>query len=84
MEFYPTLISISEPDLVERQRLEQRAEQWMSEGIALLSEGAAALSEATQRDNVRAMQQAGATIGRGLSQLKNGLAARRASRDVWE
>ncbi|MEE8551603.1 MAG: hypothetical protein V3T08_10160, partial [Gemmatimonadota bacterium] len=77
-EFYPTLIRISEPDPVERKRLERRAEQWMSEGIALLSEGAAALSESTQRDDVRAMEQAGATIGQGLSQLKNGLAARRA------
>ena len=77
-EFFPTLIRISEPDPVERKRLEQRAEQWMSEGISLLSEGAAALSESTQRDDVRAMEQAGATIGQGLSQLKNGLAARRA------
>jgi hypothetical protein len=57
---------------------ERRAEQWVSEGIALLAEGAAALSESTQRDDVRAMEQAGATIGQGLSQLKNGLAARRA------
>ena len=77
-EFYPTLISISEPDLVERERLKQRAEQWMSEGISLLSEGAAALTESTQRNDARAMQQAGATIGQGLSQLKSGLAARRA------
>ncbi len=50
----------------------------MSEGIALLAEGAAALSESTQRDDVRAMEQAGAKIGQGLSQLENGLAARRA------
>jgi ferredoxin-NADP reductase len=50
----------------------------MSEGISLLSEGAAALSEATQRDDARAMEQAGTTIGQGLSQLKNALAARRA------
>ncbi len=77
-EFYPTLISISEPDLVERARLVQRAEQWLSEGISLLSEEAAALSDSTQRDDVRAMEQAGATIGQALSQLKNGLAARRA------
>jgi len=77
-EFYPTLINISEPDPVERERLERRAEQWVSEGISLLSEGAAALSEATQRNDVRTMEQAGATIGQGLSQLKNGLAARRA------
>ena len=42
-EFYPTLINISELDPVERERLEQRAKQWMSEGISLLSEGAAAL-----------------------------------------
>ncbi len=77
-EFYPTLMNVSEPDPVERERLERRAEQWASEGIALLSEGAAALAEATQRDDVRAMEQAGATIGQGLSQLKNGLAARRA------
>ncbi len=77
-EFFPTLIRISEPDPLERKRLEQRAEQWMSEGISLLSEGAAALSESTQRDDVRAMEQAGATIGQGLSHLKNGLAARRA------
>ncbi len=49
----------------------------MSEGISLLSEGAAALSEATQRDDVRAMEQAGATIGQGLSRLESGLAARR-------
>ncbi len=77
-EFYPTLIRISEPDPVERERLEQRAEQWMSEGISLLSEGEAALSESTQRDDVRAMEQAGATIGQGLSRLESGLAARRA------
>ena len=77
-EFYPTLINISEPDPVERKRLERRAEQWTSEGIALLSEGAVALSESTQRDDVRAMEQASATIRQGLSQLKNGLSARRA------
>ncbi len=77
-EFFPTLLRISEPDPVERERLEQRAEQWMSEGISLLSEGAAALSESTQRDDVRAMEQAGVTIRQGLSQLSSGLAARRA------
>ncbi len=77
-EFYPSLIRISEPDPAERKRLERRAEQWRSEGIALLAEGAAALSESTQQDDVRAMEQAGATIGQGLSQLKSGLAARRA------
>jgi hypothetical protein len=43
-EFYPTLIRISEPDPAERKRLEERAEQWMSEGMSLLSEGATALS----------------------------------------
>ena len=68
-EFYPTLINISEPDPVERKRLERRAEQWMSEGIALLSEGAAALSESTQRDDVRAMEQAGATHRSALHPL---------------
>ena len=77
-EFYPTLIRISEPDPVERERLARRAEQWMAEGISLLSEGAAALSESTQRDDARAMEQAGTTISQGLSRLKNGLAARRA------
>jgi len=77
-EFYPTLISISEPDPVERERLERRAERWRSEGILLLSEGAAALSESTQRDDVRGIERAGATISQGLSRLKNGLAARRA------
>ncbi len=77
-EFFPTLIRIPEPDPVEREHLERRARQWMSEGISLLSEGAAALSESSQRDDVRAMEQAGATIGQGLSHLKNGLAARRA------
>ena len=77
-ELFPTLIRISEPDPVERARLERRAEQWMSEGISLVSEGAAALSESTQRDDVRAMEQAGATIRQGLSRLESGLAARRA------
>ncbi len=56
----------------------------MSEGIFLLSEGAAALSESTRRDDVRAMEQAGATIGQGLSRLKNGLAARRALESTCE
>ncbi len=65
-EFFPTLISISEPDPRERERLERRAQQWMSEGISSLSEGAAALSESTQRGDVRAMEQAGATIRQGL------------------
>ncbi len=32
-EFYPTLIRISEPDPAERERLEQRAEQWRSDTI---------------------------------------------------
>ena len=77
-ELFPTLIRMSELDPVERERLEQRAQQWMSEGIASLSEGAAALSESTQRDDVRAMEQAGATIRQGLSRLESGLAARRA------
>ena len=71
-ELFPTLIRISEPDPVERARLERRAEQWMSEGISLVSEGAAALSESTQRDDVRAMEQAGATIRQGLSRLESG------------
>ncbi len=77
-EFFPTLIRIPEPDPVERERLEQRAEQWMSEGFSLLSEGTAALSESMQRDDLRAMEVAGATIDQGLSQLKSGLSARRA------
>jgi len=77
-EFYPTLIRISESNPVERERLERRAEQWISEGISLLSDGAAALSESTQREDVPAMEQAGATIVRGLSRLESGFAARRA------
>ena len=76
-EFYPTLIRISEPNPVERERLVQRAEQWRSEGISLLSEGGTALSESTRQDDVSAMEQAGATISQGLSRLKSGLAARR-------
>jgi hypothetical protein len=68
-EFYPTMIHISELDPVERERLAQRAGQWVSDGIALLSEGAAALSEATQRNDARAMEQAGTTIGQGLSHM---------------
>ena len=77
-EFYPTLINVSEPNLEERERLIQRAEQWMFTGTSLISEGAAALSEAIERNDVRAMEQADATIGKGLAQRKNGLAARRA------
>ena len=75
-EFYPTLNRISEPDPAERERLEQRAERWRSEGISLLSEGAAALSASIQRDDVRATEQAGATIRQGLSKFKHGRAAR--------
>ena len=59
-EFYPTLIRIPEPDPVERKRLERRAEQWISEGRALLSDGADALSESTRRDDVPGIEQAGA------------------------
>ena len=47
-ELFPTLIRISDPDPVERARLERRAEQWMSEGISLVSEGAAALSDSAR------------------------------------
>ena len=77
-ELFPTLIRISDPDPVERARLERRAEQWMSEGISLVSEGAAALSDSARRHDVRAMEQAGATIGQGLSRLESGLSVRRA------
>ena len=76
-ELFPTLIRISDPDPVERARLERRAEQWMSEGISLVSEGAAALSDSARRHDVRAMEQAGATIGQGLSRLESGLSVRR-------
>jgi ferredoxin-NADP reductase len=75
-EFYPTLIRIPEPDPAERKRLERRAEQWISEGRALLSDGADALSESTRRDDVAGIEQAGAVIARGLSRLRSGLAAR--------
>ena len=77
-EFYPTLIRMPEPDPVERERLKRRAEQWVSEGISLLSDGAAALSESTQRDDMPSTEQAGALIAQGLARLKSGLAARRA------
>jgi ferredoxin-NADP reductase len=75
-EFYPTLIRTPEPDPVERKRLERRAEQWISEGRSLLSDGADALSESTRRDDVPGIEQAGAVIAQGLSRLKSGLAAR--------
>ena len=77
-EFYPTLIRISDPNPVERKRLERRAEQWISGGRSMLSDGTAALSEATERDDFPAVEQAGALIVQGLSRLKSGLAARRA------
>ena len=75
-EFYPTLIRTPEPDPVERKRLERRAEQWISEGRSLLSDGADALSESTRRDDVPGIEQAGAVIAQGLLRLKSGLAAR--------
>ncbi len=77
-EFYPSLIRIAEPDPVERKRLERRAEQWISGGRSLVSDGAASLFEFTQRDDFPAMEQAGAVIAQGLSRIESGLAARRA------
>jgi hypothetical protein len=64
------MIRISEPDRSERERLKQRAEQWIAEGVSLLSEGSVALSQSIRQEDAEAMELAGATISQGLSQLK--------------
>ncbi len=75
---YPTMINSSEPTPKEKERMEQEAKLWVSEGIAMLTEGAAALTEATQETDVTAMRLASTQIGEGLSRLKSGISTSQA------
>lgn len=71
---YPTMINSSDPTPAERERMEQEAKLWVAEGIAILTEGAAALTEATQQTDVTTMRLASTQIGEGLCGCYKGLA----------
>ena len=75
---YPTMINSSEPTLEERARMERETKLWVSEGTAMLIEGAAALTEATQKTDVTAMRLASTQIGEGLSRLESGISTSQA------
>ena len=75
---YPTMINSSQATPAERQRMTQQSKRWTAEGMTALEKGAAELSKATQRADVRAMREAGAKIEEGLSKLESGLSTRQA------
>ena len=75
---YPTMINNSEPTPEERERMEREAKLWVSEGITMLTAGAAALTEAIQQNDVTTMRLASTQIGEGLSRLESGMSTSQA------
>jgi ferredoxin-NADP reductase len=66
------MINSSEPSQEERARMEQQAQRWVTEGKAMLKEGAAALTRATRESDINAMREASELIREGQNILDSG------------
>lgn len=75
---YPTMINSSQATPAERRLMEQQTLRWTEEGMDTLAQGAAALSLATQGDDVSAIREAGAKIKQGIIKFESGLSTRQA------
>jgi len=77
-ELYPTLMSLPELTLEQREQVRSQADERMRSGVALMSEGLDRLGAATENENYAAMQEATAQVREAVAQFESGLAARRA------
>jgi hypothetical protein len=77
-ESYPSLMSLPELTPEKRAEVERQADERMSAGTALMSQGLDRLSEATAKDDYAAMQEATAQLREGLALFESGVAARHA------
>lgn len=75
---YPTLMSMPDLPLEERQAVEQQAHERMKAGATLMSEGFDKLTQAAPTDDFQAMQEAVDLLREGVAQFDSGLAAHRA------
>lgn len=77
-QLYPSLMSLPDLPLEQRDEVKREAHERMKAGVALMSQGLDALSRSAPTDDFAAMQSATATLREGLSQFESGLAAHRA------
>ena len=80
-ELYPSLMGMSEFTSEQRQQVQQQVNDRMREGLTVLSQGLEQLAEASQSDNLPAMQAAAETMRVGLTHLESGAATQRALAD---
>ena len=77
-ELYPTLMSLPELTPEQREQVQLQADDRMSSGVALLSEGLDQLGEAAETEDYSAMQEATDQVREAVARFESGLAARRA------
>ncbi len=77
-ELYPALMQL--PDLSPEQRAEIKrlAQERMEDGLQVLTESRAALTSATENNDLSTMEQAAADMRAGVARYESGLAAMRA------
>lgn len=80
-ELYPALVSLSDLTPEQREQVRSRADELMRSGAAMLGEGLARLSDATERQDYAAMQEAAVEVRKAFTLFETGLAARRALAD---
>ena len=77
-DLYPTLMTLPDLPLEQRDDLKRSAHERMLQGTAVMSDGFASLSNAVNRDDYADMQAAVEQIKEGIGQYDSGLATHRA------
>ncbi len=77
-EFYPSLMQLPDLSPQKRAEIKRLALQRMEDGLQILTESRAAITTATENNDLGGMQQAAADMRAGVAQYESGLAALRA------
>src|SRR6266496_237616 len=77
-QLYPTLMSLPSLSPEQRQHVEQRANEQMRSGTALMTHALDELAQAQAAANYAAMHEATVKLHEGMTQLDSGIAAKRA------
>lgn len=77
-QIYPELMSLPALSAEKREEIERQAHERMQSGVTLMSEGLAALHQASTTNDLKAMQDAIARLHEGMARYDSGLAAHRA------
>ena len=77
-QLYPTLMSLPSLSPEQRQQVQQKANERMQSGTALMTQALDELAQAEAAGNYTAMHDATSKLHEGMTQLDSGIAARRA------